>query len=101
MGRDLFAQPLGERDGGVQHGTGQDQQKLLAAVPSDAVDLTRLVLEQPGKLLKDRIARLVTVVVVDALEFVDVAHHDRYRLLKAKRKLPPLLEPLFPRAAGV
>jgi hypothetical protein len=82
MTLNLLAQPLGEGHGGVQHRTGKNEQKLLSAIAPDAVDLPGLFLQQPRELLQHRIPRLVPVVVVHALELVDVAHHDRQRLVQ-------------------
>ena len=78
----LLPQPLGERNRGVQDGARQNQQKLLSAVSTDPVYLTRLVLEQVRNLLQHCIAGQVAVLVVHTLELVDVAHHERDGLVQ-------------------
>jgi hypothetical protein len=77
----LLPQPLGESDRGIEHRTRQNQKELLSAVTSDAVDLARLAFQELRELLEHGVSGLVAVIVVHALELVDVAHHQRDRLV--------------------
>jgi hypothetical protein len=92
---DRFAHPLGEADGRVQRGTGQDEHELLAAVAAYPVDLARVVTQDPGELAQHLIAGLMSVGVVDTLEHVEVAHDARERLTETERMLERLFQPLF------
>jgi hypothetical protein len=77
-----FAHPLGERDRRLRRRAGQDQHEFFAPVAADPIDLSCVIEEQLGKLPEHFVARLMPVRVVDALEFVEVAHHARERLVK-------------------
>jgi hypothetical protein len=88
----LLAQSLRKRHRRIQDSSRQDEQEFLAPIASDAVYLPCLVLEELGKLLEHRISCLVPVVVVHALELVDVAHDDCHRLMESDRVAPHLLE---------
>src|SRR5690349_23325667 len=99
MLRYLLPQPLGEGDGGIEHRTRQDQQKLLAAVTTNAIDLARFVSQNLREFLEHRVARLMPVLVVHALELVDVAHDDSDGLVQPDRVLPHLVEAVLERAA--
>src|SRR5882762_6892282 len=93
----LVPQPLGEGNRRVQNSARQNKKKLLSAVSPHAVNLTRLVLEESRDFLEDRVARLVAVVIVDGLELVDVAHHDRHRLMQTNGVVPLLLQTFLER----
>src|SRR5688500_12168146 len=94
-------QPLGKGNSGIQDRTGQNQKKLLPAVPADAVDLPRLGFQELREFLEHRVAGLVTVVVVHALEFVDVANDERDGLVQPRRMLPHLVQSLLERPSVV
>jgi len=98
---DRFAHPLGEGDRRVLRRTGQDQHELFATVPSDPVDLPRVVAEDLGELPQHLIAGLMAVRVVDALEHVEIAHHARERFIQAKRVLERLVQPFLEAPAVV
>ena len=98
---DRFAHPLGEGDGCVQSGTGQDQHELLAAVAAHPVDLPRVVAQDLGKLAQHLIAGLMPVRVIDTLEHVEVAHHARERLVETDRMLERLFQPFLEAPAVV
>jgi hypothetical protein len=91
----LLTQPLGERDRGIEHRAGKNQQEFLAAITSDPVDLARFILEKAREFLEHVISREMAVGVVHALELVDVAHHERNRLVQTNRVAPYFLEPLL------
>ena len=92
---DLFAHPFGERHGGVEHGPGKQQHELFAAKATRSIDLAHLVPQDPRELLEDRVARLMAVGVVHALEAVEIAHDAGKGLLEAARMLEHLVEPLL------
>jgi len=94
MALNLLTQPLGESDRGIEHRTGQYEQELLSAVASDAVDFARLGLQEVRELLEHGVAGLVAVVVVYALELVDVAHDKRDGLVEPHRMQPHLMQTL-------
>ena len=77
MGLHLLPQPLRESDSCIEHRSGQNQQKLLSTVASDTVDFARFAFQQLREPLEHGVPGLVAEVVVDALELVDVAHHQR------------------------
>src|SRR6185369_13346515 len=88
----LLPQPLGERDCGIEYGTRQDEEELLPAIAADAIDLSRLGLQELRELLEHGVAGLVPVVVVYALELVDVADDQGDGLVKPHRMLPHLVQ---------
>src|SRR4051812_28226967 len=94
MGLEPFPHPLRECDGGVKHGSGQEEHELLAAVPPNAIDLARLVLQDVGELFQHFVTGLVTVSVVDAFELVQVAHDERERLAQPLRVREHLVDAL-------
>ena len=71
---------------------GEEEHELFPAVPADAVDLSNLVLENLGELLEDRVAGLVAVGVVHALEPIEIAHDACERLVQPARVLEHLPE---------
>jgi hypothetical protein len=98
MGIHLLAQSLGERYRRVQDRSRQDEQEFLPSVASNAVYLPGLVLQELRELIEHRVPSLMPVVVVHALELVDVAHDDRYRLVQPHGMAPHLLQPILERA---
>jgi hypothetical protein len=91
----LLSQPLGESYRRVEDGSGEDEKEFFAAIASNPVDLSRFILEEGRELLEHGVAGLVTVIVVDRLELVDVAHHDRHRLVQSDRVTPHLSQPVL------
>ena len=61
----VVADPLGELDGAVGVGPGQDEQELLAAPPRRDVDVADRALEQVRELTEHGVADAVPVRVVD------------------------------------
>jgi len=70
MRLDAFPHPLGEGDGGIEHGARQEQHELLAAIASSSVDLAHFVAENARELLQDSVAGLVAMFVIHTLEAV-------------------------------
>src|SRR2546423_14859999 len=101
MLRDLLPQPFGESHRSIENSPRKNQEKLLAAITTDAVDLAGFAFQQLRKFLQYRVAGLVSVLVVDGLEFVDVAHDHRDRLVQPHGGLPPLRQSLPARAPGL
>lgn len=95
MSLDLFSHPFRERHCGVQHGAGEQQHELLSAVPTRTIDLAHFVAENPRELLEHRVAGLVAVCVVHALEAIEIAHHAPERLVQSFRVLEHLAQPLL------
>ena len=95
MRLDLFPHALGERHAGVEDRPRQEQEELLAAESSRAIDLAYLVAKNFCKLLQYGIAGLVAVGVVHALEAIQVTHHAGERLVQALRVLEHLLDPFL------
>ena len=98
---DAFAHPLGEVHGVLDLGAGEEQHELLAAIPSNAIDLARLLPQNVGKLLEHFVAGLMPVRVVHALELVEIAHHEREGLLQALRMREHLVDAFVEVAAVV
>src|SRR2546423_3323325 len=94
MARNLLPQALGESDRCIEHGAGQNEKEFLATIAPDTVDFARLGLQELRELLEHGVAGLVAVVVVYALELVDVAHDERDRLVEAHGMLPHLVQAL-------
>ncbi len=73
---DLFR----HEDTGVEIGLRQHHQEFLAAITRDPIAVgTDRALHADDELLQHLIARGMTLLVVDELEMVDVAHDDRQR----------------------
>src|SRR5438045_9654301 len=94
LGRDGFADRLGNRAGDGPVRSWKDQRHFFAAIPRGQILLARRGLEQLAKLADDRIARGVTESVVDALKLVDVDHQQRDRLARLLRQAALLDENL-------
>src|SRR5215210_2411099 len=95
MSSHLLPQPLGESHGGVEDRTGENEKELLSTVTSHPVDFARLSFQQLREFLEHGVSGLVAVVVVYALELVDVAHDERYRLVQSNRMVPHVVKPLI------
>jgi len=95
MRLDLFPHPLGEQPGGIDAGTRQQEEELLAAQAADAIDRPRLVPQNLRELLENFVAGLVPVGVVHRLEAIEVAHHAGERLSKATCVGEHLAEPML------
>ena len=67
-----------------------DQHKLLPAVTTDDVFLAHRRTEQFSNLAEDFIARLMTMLIVEALEVIDIDHDGTQRPLisHGSTKLP-------------
>ena len=68
---------------------GEDHQELLASVAPHGVDGAQRVPEQERHLAQHRVAREVAVLVVDALEVVDVDHEHAHRPSDSAPRAPP------------
>ncbi len=97
----LFPHPFGERHRRVEHRARKQQHELLAAVATDSIDLADFGAQDARELFEDRVAGLVAVLVVHALEPVQVAHDAGERFGQAARVLEHLVEPLLQMAAVV
>ena len=85
------ANVLGDRDRTGQVGLGEHDGKLLAAVARhDIACPHRRFGDRLCDLLQARVAREVTVAIVELFEVVDVDHHDRERL-RVSRAAPPFV----------
>ena len=62
--------------GGRHVGVGKDDEELVAAVAPDEIALARRPSHRLGDLHEEQIAAEVSLRVVDALEVVEVEHHD-------------------------
>jgi hypothetical protein len=92
---DAFAHPFREGDRGVEHRARKQEHELLAAVSPRPVDLPNLVPQDPRELLEHRVARLVPVLVVHALETIEVAHDAPERFVQPCRVLEHLAQALL------
>ena len=61
-----------------------DQQELLAAEAAEDVVLAHALVDEPGELLQQLVARQVAVRVVVVLEVVDVEQEHREHLARAR-----------------
>ena len=95
----LLPQPLGECYRGIEHRAGKNEQEFLSPVATNAVDLPRLRLEELRELFEHRVSRLVSMIVVHALEPVYVAHNQRDRFMQSNRVQPHLVQTLLERAS--
>ena len=77
---------------------GHDDRELLAADPADGVGRAHGREEDRRDLREHVVARRVAVDVVDALEVVEVEHHERDRRLFGRREEEHLAQPLVERA---
>src|SRR6202035_2402220 len=71
----LTTQALCDGESAVAVGVGQDQRELLAAHPSDPVDLALAPVEHAGDPLQRSVTHVVPRAVVDFLEVVQVSEH--------------------------
>src|SRR6266513_3922231 len=101
MARNLLPQALSESDRCIEHGAGQNEKEFLPTIAPDTVDFARLGLQELRELLEHGVAGLVAVVVVYALELVDVAHDERDRLVETDGMLPHVVETILQRASVV
>jgi hypothetical protein len=83
MALHLLPQPLGESDRCIEHRTGENEKKLLSTVPTDTVDFAGFPFQNLREPLEHGVPCLVPVIVVYALELVDVAHHQRDRFVES------------------
>lgn len=95
MRLNLFPHPLREPHRRVEHRARKEQHELLPAVAPHAIDLAHFLAKDARELLEHRVASLVPVSVVHALEAIEVAHHARERLVQPFGVLEHLLEALF------
>ena len=79
--------------GGLPVAALQHYRELLATVARTQVGLAAAALQHPGHLEQCTIAGGVSVAIVDALEAIDVAHHDRHRRAVQTTGAVGLLEP--------
>src|SRR6185312_5462653 len=86
--------PLGERHRRVDGRAGEEDQKLLAAIAADVIDLAHGCARHRSDLAKHFVARPVAKVVVHQLEVIEVEHRDRQRLLETDRVLEHLVKAL-------
>ena len=77
---------LGTFECQFQAGNGERDDELLASITSDKVLGTRRFPDHGGHFLQDSIAGDMTVVIIDALEMVDINHEDRHS--ESKRRIP-------------
>ena len=102
MGFDQNSQPLCDLLGFLHWDFRQQDAKLFAAVPCDNVFSTDHLSHQRRQIPENDIAGIMTIVVIDAFEFVDV-EHDRYQrmviaggarlfLIEALEQVPPVVE---------
>ena len=94
-----LAQPLGETLGAFEVGLGKEDGELLAAVPRRRTDLADGRAQDVGERLKDVVASLVAVAVVDLLEVVEVGEDEREAPAEALGAGDLALERLFEVAA--
>ncbi|EFI64014.1 hypothetical protein BCSJ1_26258, partial [Bacillus cereus SJ1] len=95
-GLDRLAQALGEQPGAFHRRVQQHHAEFLAAVASGDVGIAHMGLDHPGEGLDRLIAHGVTIGVVDALEMIDVEHHQRQATAIALVPGEFLGEALFP-----
>jgi hypothetical protein len=91
----LLSHPFREGYRCVQDGTRKQEHELLAAEPAGAVDLTDFVAQDLGELLQYRVARLVAMRVIHALEAIQITHHAGERLVESLGVLEHLLDSLL------
>src|SRR5690606_23165703 len=83
-----LADVLGDRHRLVEAGAGQGRHELLAAEPGkDRVVRAQGLADAPGRAAQDLVADQVAVLVVDALEMVQVDHQQRQRAPRGPRLL--------------
>ena len=90
-----FTHALGEGNGRIEHRPRQQQHKLFSTIPTDAIDLSRLLFQDPGELLQHGVAGLMAVGVVHTLEAIQITQHHRHRLVQAARMAERLLQALL------
>ena len=95
---DLLLDALGEPERVGQAARGHDDRELLAADPADGVARAHDREEDRRDLGEDVVAGRVAVHVVDALEVVEVEHHERDGRLVGRGDEELLPEPLVERA---
>ena len=83
----------------MDFGIGQQQHKLFAAVARHQILAARLLLQDMGYQLDRLVTRQMAMAVVDALEMVNIHHHDRQRLGRIGRLCQYLLHALRERIA--
>ena len=82
--RDAAANPFSDLTGMMHLCLWQEYNEFLATVPSNRFAHPQLSLNDFGDALQHFITRLMTVRVIDALEFVDVEKHaDQWMLVSA------------------
>jgi hypothetical protein len=89
------------RDAGRRHGVaaGQERRELLPADPRQQIRRAQLGRPCRRDRFEDAVAVLMTVVVVDALEVIDVKDHHAQRFATAARRRNRPLKRIVPRAA--
>ena len=70
-----FAQTLGDRNPALYVGAGKRHDELVPAEAADEIVGTEALLQPRVNLLQHGVPHLVTVIVVDALEEIDVDEH--------------------------
>src|SRR5207244_5655337 len=74
-----------DRDGAERVRLGEQEGGLLAADPSRHVDVAEVLAHELCELPQDLVARLMAETVVDELEVIEIAEHDRQRRAKRAR----------------
>ena len=96
----MAAQPLGDDEGRLRVGAGEDHGELLAADPRGDVDLAlRRRAAARATCCSDGVADVMAGAVVDLLEVVEVAGEHAHRRLAAPRALELEVEQLAEAAA--
>ena len=94
MALHLLPQPLSESDRCIEHGTRENEKKLLSTVATHTVYFAGFPLQKLREPLEHGVPGLMAVIVVYTLELVDVAHHQRDGLVEPHRVLPHLVQTL-------
>src|SRR4030095_9828005 len=89
---DRAADPLGDVDGPELGAAGEEHHDLLAAVPDARIVVADAQHQETRDAAKDLVADLVTVLVVDALEVVDVDERAGDRVVRLHAALGELRE---------
>ncbi|MNY28697.1 hypothetical protein D3C86_1626870 [compost metagenome] len=90
-----MTQAFADHAGGFAAGSGEQYEKLFAAVTKHHVDVAQLAFQGGGNVYQALVADAVAVVVVDPLEVVEIEHQQRERLLVAARQIDFALQNLI------
>ena len=97
---EALAQALGDAGAVLDVDRRQHDEELLAAQPVGELERAQLAAQRRGDLAQHRVAARVAVLVVDALEVVDVEDDERDRLAAQARLLGELAEAVGQASAG-